>query len=390
MALALLSRAWGNPLALIVDHGLRPDSSDEAALTAARLKSLDIPSEILCLTSLGPGPGLAARARVARYQALTAATARAGRVDLLLGHHLRDQAETVLMRRVSHSGETGLAAMPQLAETRQIRLLRPLLGVPPGALRALLQAAGIAWVEDPSNHNQAALRTRLRDSLNDPDGNGDQVQSLAAEAFRHASRRALEDCRSAAELAARVTILPEGYAVLSPGQISQAALGALIRSLSGAPYAPSRASLARLAAEPRPAIVGGIRLMPAGKLGAGLLLVREPAAMSPPIPARAGAIWDRRFLLENDAGEGTSIGAVGADAPSLRRHTKLPAAILVTLPALRLNGVLVEVPHIRYRLPCSSARMAVGFAPSTPASGAPFVPDRSGDAETEVSPHLQG
>jgi tRNA(Ile)-lysidine synthase len=390
MALALLAKSWGDPLALIVDHTLRRDSAAEAHLTAARLATLNIPARILTLNGLTPGPGLAARARAARYDALTAATREAGRVDLWLGHHRRDQAETILMRRLSHSAAAGLAGMAALAETQPVRLLRPLLGTPPGALRALLRAAGIAWVEDPSNSNPAALRTRLRATLNDPDGDGPDTVALADQARTHARARARAETRLAADLAGRVAIFPEGFAILAPGAITPDALGALIRALTGAAYAAGGAALARLAADPRPATLGGVRVLAAGKLGCGLVLAREPAAMAAPIPALPGAVWDRRFLVHHADGAPAMIGAVGPDAPALRRLTPLPAAILRTLPALRVNGVLVEVPHIGYRARCGSARMAVGFAPATPASGAPFGSWPPGDAETEASPHLHG
>jgi tRNA(Ile)-lysidine synthase len=372
LCLALLALDWGDPLALIVDHALRPGSDAEAALTAGRLAAMGVPSRILTLRGLGRGPALAARARAARYGALIAATREAGRVDLLLGHHRRDQAETLLMRHAAGSGPAGLSAMARIVETEHVRLLRPLLDVPPGALRAMLREAGIFWVEDPSNHDTAALRTRLRDSLADPEGDAPRTAALAQQAAAHAAARAQEDRRIAAELADRAAIFPEAYALLTPGQISPASLGALIRALTGAPYAPAAAVLARLAAAPVPATLGGIALIPAGRLGPGLLMVREEAAMSPPIPAVPGALWDRRFRLEGDPPPGATIGALGTEASSLRGLTRLPAAVLRTLPAIRLQGVLVAVPHIGYRDTSGPTRMAVIFAPATPASGAPF------------------
>ena len=77
MALALLAKEWlqplqGSLLAIVIDHALRPESTAEAALTAARLAALNIPVSRTTLSGLQPGPGLAQRARVARYQALTA------------------------------------------------------------------------------------------------------------------------------------------------------------------------------------------------------------------------------------------------------------------------------------------------------------------------------
>jgi tRNA(Ile)-lysidine synthase len=309
---------------------------------------------------------------------------------LWLGHHRRDQAETVLLRQLSQSAAAGLAGMAGVIETRDIRLLRPLLGAAPGALRAMLREARIGWVEDPSNADVTATRVRLRMHLDDPAGDGPSVLALAAEATSRAASRAEAERRVATELAERAAIYPEGYAILTPGPLSPAALGALIRCLTGAPYGPATAGLACLAAAPRPAVLAGVRLLPAGHLGDGWLLVREEAVMAAALPARPGAIWDRRILVSWTEGAPGMIGALGPDAARLRKHAPLPAMVLRTLPALRVNGVLVAVPQIGYDGACGTARMAVSFAPATPASGAPFGACAPGDAEVELSPHLSG
>ncbi|MGC8469235.1 MAG: ATP-binding protein [Acetobacteraceae bacterium] len=82
LALALLAAGWaaargGSVLALLVDHGLRPESAAEAAQTAARLAGRAITARILTLRGLTPGPALAERARAARYRALAEAAAEA-------------------------------------------------------------------------------------------------------------------------------------------------------------------------------------------------------------------------------------------------------------------------------------------------------------------------
>ncbi len=132
-------------------------------------------------------------------------------------------------------------------------------------------------------------------------------------------------------------------------------------------------------------MLGGIRLVQAGRLGPGLLLVREPAAMSPDIAAHPGALWDHRFLVETVEGRAGTIGAVGGDAADLRHRSPLPDAVLRTLPALRVNGILAEVPHIGYRPLDGSARMAVTFAPANPACGAPFGAGVVGGCQSEVA-----
>jgi tRNA(Ile)-lysidine synthase len=359
LSLAFLAHRWGRAVGLIIDHGLRPESAAEAALTHARLASFGMASHVQTL-ALNPGPALAARAREARYNALARMAAEQGIVDLLVAHHAGDQAETVLMRTQAHSGPAGLAAMPALHETFGLRIIRPLLGTAPGRLRATLRQAGLAWVEDPSNANPKALRTRLRHSLNDPDGAGEATCKLVADARHKAEARARAERETAAILAERVAIHPQGFAILSPGPIAPAALSALLRTLTGAPYAPSRSAVADLARDPKPATLAGVQILQAGRLGPGWLLVREAAAMADDIPAEQGALWDRRFSLQAET-PGATLGAIGPDAPALRMG--LPAAILRTMPALRRDGKLIDPTP------------ATLFTPATPLAGAPFFSD---------------
>ncbi len=380
LCLAWLVRHWGAARALIVDHGLRPGSAGEAREAAARLAAFGVPAQVLTLEGLAHGPGLAARARSARYAALTEAARNNGLSDLLLGHHARDQAETLLIRREGGSGAAGLAGMAVLAETNDLRLIRPLLGVPPGRLRATLRATGISWAEDPSNRNPAATRTRMRTLIDDPDGAGPATTALRRETEAYGVGRRAAEARIAATLAARSSIFPEGYARLTPGPIESDALAALIRMLGGSPYTPPHASVSRLAGDLR-GTLGGVRLMPAGGPHAGTLLVREPAAMQPPIPARHGRVWDGRFRLEAPAGlpANLTIGALGSDASRLRKRSLLPAAVLVTLPALRDTHGLVAVPHLGYFKEWTNTTVRLRLCPKVPASGAGFLAFAPGD-----------
>lgn len=375
MALALLVAEWGQPLALIVDHGLRPESGAEAELTAVRLRELNIPSRVLRL-SIHKGPGLAARARDARYAALLSACAREGLADLLLAHHARDQAETVLMRQGAASGPAGLAGMGSIQAASQARLLRPLLGVPPGRLRATLRRVGVQWVEDPSNRDPRALRSRLRARLADEGGAGPEIQSLYAEAIRRGRDRAREEAGIAAVLAERASLYPEGFAWLSPGPVPASGLAALVQAVSGASYPPSPSRVARLARNPGPATLAGTRLLPAGRLGDGLLIVREAAAAAAPVPAVPGTVWDRRFRLPQDAAwpTGATIGALGQDASRFRRMSRLPSAVLETLPSVRLKERLLAVPHLGWTASADAQPGRVLYAPCRPAAGAPFLP----------------
>jgi tRNA(Ile)-lysidine synthase len=377
-ALAILTRDWVRPrggsiLGLVVDHGLRPTSADEARLTIERLARYGIPARLLPLANLTPGPALAERARAMRYDALTQACRDASILHLLLGHHAADQIETLAMRVLRGSRTHGLACMTAIRETATLRLLRPLLTIEPVHLRRWLTANGTAWIEDPSNTDIRALRPRLRRHLAAPH----PANPALSQAISAVGRlRAQQEAATAAELAQRATIRPEGFAVLSPGRIGASALSRLIQTIGGAPYPPDPEQIDDLAMHPRPATLAGVRIMPAGRLAEGMLILREPAATLPPIPAHRNAIWDRRFRLTAcpDLPATAEIGRLGQDAARFRHRSNLPSVILQTLPAIRIDGHLAAVPHLGYKVSPAGATVTVLFTPSQPAAGACFVP----------------
>ncbi len=369
MALALLLAGWGRATAMIVDHGLRPESGTEAALAASRLAAFGIAARVLPLSGLARGPALAERARTARYAALAAACRDAGLVDLLLAHHAQDQAETLLLRQEAGSGPAGLAGMAPVTHGEAVRLLRPLLPVMPARLRATLCRAGASWVEDPSNTDPATPRARLRAAF--AQGDTAPVPDLCRAAQRHGSARREQEVSVAGELARQVSLLPGGVAAIAGPAISAGALSALIWTVSGARHPPGTAAVARLAARLRPATLHGAAILPT--LG-GWLVGREAAAQAGTVPARAGAVWDGRFrLMAPPPHEGT-IGPLGDDAARLRRWSSLPAALLRTSPAIRCSYGLFAVPSLSYPDRETCHAVPIAFCPHRPAAPAPFTP----------------
>ena len=321
---------------------------------------------VLRLDGLRHGTGLAKRARDARYQALGCACASKGILHLLVGHHRADQAETLRMRMLAGSGPFGLAGMAALVETSDIRLLRPLLDIPPGRLRATLHARGVTWTEDPSNTDPASLRARLRAASADPEGSGPAIASLMAASLRRGGARREAERLAAAWLARHAEIRPEGYALLDHGPWHEVAIASLLRMLAGAAHLPSPSQVARLAAAPRAVTLGGVRIMPAGRWRpGGWLLAREEAALGPAIAAAAGATWDGRFRLAAPHVSSAVLGALGRD-----RSVALPAAVKRTLGVLRGAGPGGDAAPF--------TRTDVVFSPPSPAACAPFVQVQAG------------
>ena len=360
MALALLLSRWGRPIAVTVDHGLRVEATTEAAVTAERLAALGISSSTI-RASLSTGPAQAERARATRYELLFAACRAAGVPDLLVAHHAGDQAETVQMRSAAGSGVLGLAAMAAVSYRNEARIVRPLLGTDPARLRATLLHAGVEWVEDPGNTDRRTVRGSLRATMSGAD-------RVAALALAEASAADANQIRGKiAEELGGVRLAPEGFAIV-PGHLGHHALSALLWSVSGRGYPPPRAHLARgLAAR----TVHGVLLRPAGRLGPGTLVTREPRAVQARVTAFDGALWDGRFRLRGTVPAGLSIGALGDDAALCRHNSPLPALVLATLPALRDGDSVVAVPHLAFPDTAACRSVVSEFWPQRPAAPAP-------------------
>jgi tRNA(Ile)-lysidine synthase len=365
LALALLAARWarargGTLTAAICDHGLRRESAAEAAGVAAMLAGQGIAAHILRL-GLAPGPGTQDRARTARLAALLDLCRAVGAPWLLLGHHRADQAETLLLRAVAGSGAAGLAGMAPARPAGAALLLRPLLGLAPARLEAVVAAAALDPVRDPSNADLRFTRVRLRTALADPAGEGAAIQSLAAAAAAFAARRGVAVEAVAARLAAASHLHEAGFArldraALGADGVARAALGALVRVVGGGAFAPAEDALARLLAAGE-GTLGGTVLRRDG------LLLREAAALGPPVPARQGAAWDGRFRLAGAAAEDCVIGPAGEAARRLPRPATIPAAVVPTLPALHRNGVLAMLPALAYPSPDVAFRHRFVFTP---------------------------
>jgi tRNA(Ile)-lysidine synthase len=142
---------------ITVDHGLQPGSDVQARAVAAQAYELGFdPVEVVRVDVTGAG-GPEAAARTARYGALSAA-ADALDADVLLGHTLDDQAETVLLGLGRGSGPRSIAGMRAVDG----RYRRPLLAVRRATTEAACAALGLTPWDDPHNADPAYQRVRLR------------------------------------------------------------------------------------------------------------------------------------------------------------------------------------------------------------------------------------
>jgi tRNA(Ile)-lysidine synthase len=163
--LDLAVRIGCRALALHVDHGLRPDSGEDAAFCAALCAKLDV--ELTVRHAGVPEPGNVQEwARKRRYSAASELAAEAGAV-IAAGHTATDQVETVLYRLAASPGRRALLGMAAdgPAPVGGARLVRPLLGITREQTGAYCAERGLGYRDDPSNASDAYARNRARAEL---------------------------------------------------------------------------------------------------------------------------------------------------------------------------------------------------------------------------------
>ena len=169
LVIACAARWPGQVHAVHVHHGLQAAADGFESHCVALCERLQVPlvlQRVNAAHATGESPENAARQ--ARYRALADAVQSHwdGQVkDIALAQHADDQVETLLLALSRGAGLPGLASMPALAERQGVTYHRPWLDVPGQVLRDALQAAGEAWVDDPTNGDIRFTRNRIRAEL---------------------------------------------------------------------------------------------------------------------------------------------------------------------------------------------------------------------------------
>ncbi len=365
-ALVFCARRWGlrDIVALIVDHGLRPESAAEAAQVKARLQDLGVVVDVLKWTHGVVSGRIHEKARAARYGLLIEACKRHGAADLLLAHHRDDQAETVLMRLAKGSGIDGLAGIAPQNVRDGVRLVRPFLDVPKARLTATCEKAGLVYVFDPSNASEKYARGRLRKIMPLLEAEGLTADRMAALAVRAREAKEALDASTRAFLKDAAHAAEGGAAWIDrallrdvPREIARRALAEALRYVHAEPYPPEFSSLSALveaivgdAAAKAQTLCGCIVFVSENKVG----IIREPSAASEalPLPPGGSVLWDGRWSVRSafDAPAATvrALGVltherIDALAPGLRR--RIPQGrVRAALPGVWVGDALYAVP----------------------------------------------
>ena len=278
MALAQLAKAYAARhgaahRALVVDHGLRPGSAEEAGRVAARLRAFGITADVLEVTAQPASTGIQEWARARRYDLLLREARRTGGC-LLLGHHAADQAETVMMRLARGSGLAGLAGMRQATFREGVAILRPLLAADRAAILDYCDDEGLVFERDPSNADSRFERVRCRRALAAMDRSGLAGSSgllrlsRAAAGIDSALLDGLARAGLLTSLSAAGHMTLRAAALRLPQPAMMRLLARVIRLVAAPRHGPGQEALERLGTrlrDDRPATLGGVRFTLTGE-----------------------------------------------------------------------------------------------------------------------------
>lgn len=111
--------------------------------------------------------GLEDAGRALRYKALARISREGDFGKVALGHHLDDNAETVLLHLLRGTKATGLAGIPSRRPLTGCRaeVVRPLLALTREETRAYCRSFGLSWREDATNKDVDFTRNWVRRRL---------------------------------------------------------------------------------------------------------------------------------------------------------------------------------------------------------------------------------
>lgn len=146
--------------AIHINHGLSPNAGAWSEFCQDICQSFGVTCHVENVNVDLRGKGLEAEARKARYEVFSRYLISGG--VLLQGHHLNDQAETVLMRVFKGLGPEAIKGIPQGRALASGCLYRPWLDVSRELLEFSAKLFALTWVEDESNLDTRFDRNYVR------------------------------------------------------------------------------------------------------------------------------------------------------------------------------------------------------------------------------------
>jgi len=151
--------------AVYVDHRWREESLEEARILSMRCQELGVPFFKEDITYPEKIDNLEDFCRNERQKIFLKLGSREGYAGVILAHHGKDQAETVLKRVFEGASFVNFQGMSEVSTIGNLKILRPLLGVSKEEITDYIKEHNIPYFQDSSNENTKFLRARMRKEL---------------------------------------------------------------------------------------------------------------------------------------------------------------------------------------------------------------------------------
>ena len=151
---------------VIIDHGLRLNSADEAKAVLDVAVNLEFNPIIKKINIKKPSGNIQNWARKERRRILCDIAFDLS-ANLLLGHHSDDQAETIFMRSIKNSGIDGLVGMQEKIIWNGVLIIRPLIFFNKAQITRYVEENNIIFFQDSSNSMFKFERVKVRKTLRD-------------------------------------------------------------------------------------------------------------------------------------------------------------------------------------------------------------------------------
>jgi tRNA(Ile)-lysidine synthase len=157
-----------------INHGLRPDVDESESQLCKKLakkhqimyleEKIDLNDPKIkndYKNESEQNPSLESLARDVRYKVFTQWAIDHECDAVCTGHHLNDQAETILYRMLTGSGIIGLRGIPEIRDM----FIRPLLSISKNEIEKHAKEKHLIYFEDESNVDEKHIRNKIRHSL---------------------------------------------------------------------------------------------------------------------------------------------------------------------------------------------------------------------------------
>ncbi|WP_147125713.1 tRNA lysidine(34) synthetase TilS [Shimia ponticola] len=375
MAMLYLAAPWARVMGIrlfvcTVNHNLRPEAAEEAALVAKACGELGLFHQVLDWHWDGQG-NLQDAARQGRIDVIQ--RWRGSIEHVVMAHTLDDQAETFVMRLARGSGVDGLAGMapkralpmrgqfkpecqhpdgPPWSDSTEDHgwLVRPLLAVSRDDLRHYLKTLRIPFADDPSNDDTRFDRIKVRKAWADLERLGLTRERLAVTAGQMArAREVLENAALQAHQACLAkdeqystqfdVVYDRDLFAQQPREIQLRLLAAALRFVSGAGYPPRLSALENALER---GLGGAATTLHGGYVlpqNACLFVCAEYEKVKD--IRTVDGFWRHFFVGEKDV---RPLGEAGA--AQIRGLSRLPARVLWPAPAVWDGDRVLATPRL--------------------------------------------